>query len=120
MTEEENRRFHKSIPESGYNKYDNYDAIDVPKVTAIPSDFPGVMGVPITFLGKYNPEQFELIALSRDQGTGMTKEFVKAYFASGQTGQISEGHPDLSFFDHEGKPVVPYRRILIRHRKPTQ
>ena len=75
------------------------------------------MGVPITFLDKYNAVQFEIICLSRTQGTGMTKEFIDAYFASGQTGQISEGHPDLSYFNHLGYPVVPYRRILIRHRK---
>ena len=117
MTQEENLKFNKAVKDVGYQKYDNYDAIEVPKVDAIPSDFDGVMGVPITFLGKYNPDQFEIICLSRTQGTGMTKEFIDAYFASGQTGQISEGHPDLSYFNHLGYPVVPYRRILIRHRK---
>lgn len=44
-----------------YPKYDNYDAIEVSKVTEIPKDYGGVMGVPITFLDKYNPEQFEVI-----------------------------------------------------------
>lgn len=44
-----------------YPKYDNYDAIDVSKTRDIPCDYPGVMGVPITFLDKYNPEQFELV-----------------------------------------------------------
>lgn len=46
-----------------YPRYDNYDAIEVPFVEAIPSDYDGVMGVPITFLDKYNPEQFEIIWL---------------------------------------------------------
>ena len=46
-----------------YPKYDNYDAIDVSKVTDIPQDYNGVIGVPITFLDKYNPEQFEIVAL---------------------------------------------------------
>ena len=45
----------------GYEKYDNYDAIEVPKTALIPMDYDGVMGVPITFLNKYNPEQFEII-----------------------------------------------------------
>lgn len=51
-----------------YPKYDNYDAIEVPFVEAIPSDYNGVMGVPITFLDKYNPEQFEIIGCSYDYG----------------------------------------------------
>lgn len=117
MTMDENLRFNNAVREKGYQKYDNYDAIEVPRTDAIPSDYKGAMGVPITFLDKYNPDQFEIICLSRHQGTGMSKAFVDAYFASGQTGQISEGHPDLSFYDHLGKPVVPYRRILIRHRE---
>ena len=47
-----------------YPKYDNYDAIEVSKVTDIPMDYDGVMGVPITFLGKYCPEQFEIVDLN--------------------------------------------------------
>ena len=119
MTMEDNIKFskHKEIKGLGYLPYDNYDGIEVSFTDAIPSDYKGVMGVPITFLGKYNPEQFEIVSLSRYQGTGMKKEFVDAYFASGQTGQISEGHPDLSYYDRDGRPVVPYRRILIRHRR---
>ena len=46
-----------------YPKYDNYDAINVDKVTDIPEDYDGVMGVPITFLDKYCPNQFEILAL---------------------------------------------------------
>ncbi len=49
-----------------YPKYDNYDAINVDKVADIPCDYDGVMGVPITFLDKYNPEQFEIIWLDCD------------------------------------------------------
>lgn len=122
MTMEDNIKFskHNGIKGRGYLKYDNFDAIEVPFTDAIPSDYEGVMGVPITFLGKYSPDQFEIVALSRHQGTGMKKEFIDAYFASGQTGQISEGHPDLSYYDVDGKPTVPYRRILIRHRKASK
>ena len=122
MTEADNIKFskHKEIKGLGYRTYDNYDGIEVPYTDAIPSDFEGAMGVPISFLHKYSPEQFEIIALSRYQGTGMKKAFVDAYFASGQTGQISEGHPDLSYYDLDGRPTVPYRRILIRHRKAAK
>lgn len=64
MTMEDNLKFskHKEIKgKSSYDKYDNYDAIEVPFTKAIPSDYDGVMGVPISFLDKYNPEQFEII-----------------------------------------------------------
>lgn len=56
---------HKEIREKGYQKYDNYDAIEVPFTDAIPSDYDGVMGVPISFLEKYCPEQFEIIGSSQ-------------------------------------------------------
>lgn len=63
MTIEENLRHskHKEIIEDGYQKYDNYDAIEVPYTDAIPSDYNEEMGVPISFLDKYCPEQFEII-----------------------------------------------------------
>ena len=51
-----------------YLKYDNYDAINVDKTNDIPMDYDGVMGVPITFLDKYNPEQFEIVGLSASAG----------------------------------------------------
>jgi hypothetical protein len=65
MTMEDNLRYatREGIKERGYVHYDNYDAIDVPFVKNIPSDYEGAMGVPITFLEKYCPEQFEIIAL---------------------------------------------------------
>ncbi len=68
MTMQDNIKYskHKDIKGKEYRKYDNYDAIDVSFTDAIPSDYDGVMGVPITFLDKYNPEQFEIInALNR-------------------------------------------------------
>ena len=52
---------HKQIREQGYLKYDNYDAIEVPFVDAIPSDYVENMGVPITYLQRHNPEQFEVV-----------------------------------------------------------
>lgn len=55
--------FYKTYSDEEYPKYDNYDAINVDKTAEIPCDYDGVMGVPITFLDKYNPEQFEIVAL---------------------------------------------------------
>lgn len=67
MTMEDNIKYskHKEIKDKGYQKYDNYDAIEVPYTDSIPSDYDGVMGVPITFLEKHNPDQFEIIGLDR-------------------------------------------------------
>lgn len=67
MTTEDNLRYskHKEVKgKGGYDRYDNYDAIEVPYTDAIPSDYDGVMGVPITFLDKYCPEQFEIIDIN--------------------------------------------------------
>ena len=105
----------KTYTSEEYPRYDNYDAIEVSKVKDIPADYDGVMGVPITFLGKHNPGQFEIVGMSRFTATpGMTKQFVDDYYASGQTGQITEGHPDVGYYDEDGRPVVPYMRIFIR------
>lgn len=67
MTMKDNLRFskHKEIRENGYQKYDNYDAIEVPYTDAIPSDYEACLGVPISFLDKYCPEQFEIVGISK-------------------------------------------------------
>lgn len=67
MTMADNLKYssNKEIRENGYQKYDNYDAIEVPTTKAIPKDYDGVMGVPISFLDKYNPSQFEIVGWSR-------------------------------------------------------
>ena len=107
--------------ESNYPKYDNYDAINVDKIAEIPKDFSGVMGVPIGILSKYNPSQFEIVGLSRYVKTnGMSKEFVDKYYASGQKGSISEGHPDLCYYNADDKPIVPYMRVLIQNKTLNQ
>lgn len=76
MTMADNIKFsrHKEIRGVGYKKYDNYDAIEVPFTDAIPSDYDGVMGVPVTFLDKHCPEQFEIV--------GITKTWFGATFSS--------------------------------------
>lgn len=58
--------------DSEYPRYDNYDAINVNKTNEIPMDYDGVMGVPITFLDKYNPEQFEIIGATESEGKGFS------------------------------------------------
>ena len=86
--------------EDEYPKYDNYDAIEVSKVADIPEDYDGVMGVPITFLDKYNPQQFELLGISGDLATPVTVDGKR------MTGR---------FYLH-GRRL--YDRIVIRNRHP--
>ena len=107
----------KNYTPEEYPTYNNYDAINVDKVSEIPCDYDGVMGVPITFLDKYNPEQFEIIELSRYlEHEGMSKKFVDEYYRQGNKGSIHEGHPDLCYYTNAGKTVVPYMRVLVRKK----
>lgn len=111
MTMEDNIMYsrHKEVRGIGYHHYDNYDAIEVPYSDAIPIDYDGIMGVPITFLDKYCPEQFEIIW----QAIGNTR-------ASAPKEVLEElnykQHPD----DRGGCAIVngkrTYGRILIRKR----
>lgn len=75
MTMADNIKFsrHKDIRGKEYQHYDNYDAIEVPYTDAIPSDYDGVMGVPISFLNKYCPEQFEIIGITKTWFGGASK-----------------------------------------------
>lgn len=102
-----------------YQMYDNYDAIEVSKVKDIPCDYDGIMGVPITFLDKYCPQQFEIVGCADadivpEGWRGMTKEFVDLYYAQGNTGQYQEGKRLACFLTNDGKAKVPYSRILIK------
>ena len=73
MTMEDNLRYNKKMKnKEGYDHYDNYDAIEVPYTDAIPSDYEGVMGVPISFLDKYCPEQFEILGCTESEGKGFS------------------------------------------------
>ena len=75
MTMEDNLRYskHKELKgKPAYERYDNYDAIEVPYTDAIPSDYDGVMGVPISFLDKYCPEQFEILGATESEGKGFS------------------------------------------------
>ncbi len=106
-----------------YPKYDNYDAIEVSKVKDIPKDYDGVMGVPITFFDKFNPDQFEVVG--QGQGNlfrqisdkGLRASFVDSYYKFGGKGAIKENHPVLGYYNNNGKPIIPYMRILIKNKK---
>ncbi|MEX2274911.1 MAG: adenine-specific methyltransferase EcoRI family protein [Actinomycetota bacterium] len=122
MTSVDNIKFsrHKDVRGVGYQRYYNFDAIDVPYVDAIPSDYDGVMGVPITFLDKYNPDQFELVASAedmeamRDLGVEpLGDEFVRTYKEMGGTGSIG-GRRKLGLT--EPRYYAVFKRILIRRR----
>ena len=74
----ENLILYKTYNPKDYSTYDNFDAINVNKVSDIPLDFAGAMGVPITFLDKYNPQQFEIIGIDRvlvEELTGKVSRF---------------------------------------------
>lgn len=105
-----------------YPTYDNYDAINVDKVTDIPVDYDGVMGVPITYLDKHNPDEFEVVGFSQGDlfidagGKGASEQIVKDYYDQGNKGQISVGWKHAIYYDNNGKVVAPYQRILIRKK----
>ena len=107
-----------------FDKYDNYDAIEVPYVKYIPSDYDGVMGVPISFMDKYNPEQFRILGTS-DNGLiddkykktpGLTKEFVDDYYKAGGTGAYKEGNPTAGYYENNVAKMA-YKRIFIEYKE---
>lgn len=111
---------HKEIRENGFPKYDNYDAIEVPYTDSIPSDYEGVMGVPISFLDKYCPEQFEIVGHPQSgilpiEWKGVSQKFVDLYYSQGNTGAIKVGWINPAYISN-GKAIVPYQRILIRKK----
>jgi hypothetical protein len=128
MTMGDNIKFskHKEIKGQEYKKYDNYDAIEIPYTDAIPSDYDGVMGVPISFLPKYNHEQFEIVALGIGEGNFTpTKKYQK--FRDPKTKKIISDKRDFLLYvkDEDGKYLTAddyivnkvYARILIKHKK---
>ena len=72
MNENLEKSKHERIKKNGYMKYDNYNAIEVPFSDAIPSDYSGPMGVPVTFLEKYNPDKFQIIGATESEGKGFS------------------------------------------------
>lgn len=101
MTMSDNLKYNKKMKgKKSYDKYDNYDAIEVSFTDSIPSDYKGVMGVPVSFLDKYSPEQFEIVGWSRHNNYGMDGGYWKG------------GKIDATI---NGREV--YRRILIKQKK---
>lgn len=118
-----------------YPKYDNYDAININKVAEIPADYKGVMGVPISFLDKYNPDQFEILGLSQKVGFGLnSNRFYDDYaeikqdgIYTGSSGKKTNGNPVMLgkpsknnyYINKDGRCVHSlYARIFIK-RKDT-
>lgn len=123
MTMEDNLRFskHKEIRgKAAYDHYDNYDAIEVPFTDAIPSDYDGVMGVHISFLDKYCPEQFEILGMCENEDLYKLKTKVytnqekkEAYFIKfNKRGQYDLNASGVIIVD--GRKEKVYQRILIR------
>lgn len=129
----------KRYNEEDYPKYDNYNAINVNKVTEIPYDYEGAMGVPITFMDKHNPDQFEIIGLlqsSTDEQAGIPnlryynefKEMRQDMSYTKSSGGKANGNPVLKGKSKRGNFLYNektneyvhsvYARILIRHKHP--
>lgn len=107
MTMEENLKYskHKEIKgKKSYDKYDNYNAIEVSFTDAIPSDYEGVMGVPISFLDKYNPDQFEILGSDYNIKEGLLPELVNPKWK----GKLDRGYVNNKRL---------YTRIFIKHKK---
>lgn len=141
MTMEDNIKFNKKVKDSKtcYLKYDNYDALNVDFSEAVPSDYNGVMGVPITFLTKFNPEQFDIIGLaperlSENESSLQIVRYENAiqHKEDGTTcsgNKVNDGpvilhdkQPDkFPYYTSETRPgkflEVLYARVLIKHHE---
>lgn len=115
-----NKKLIKKLKEADapleYPKYVNYDAIDVPFTECIPSDYDSLMGVPISFMYKYNPDQFEIIGISLELAKPMKKIAKKGTFLQGgnrfYTTLLTDSDKQNGYLYHR-----EYDRILIRPKK---
>ena len=114
---------YKAYTPESFPKFDNYDAIEVSKTADIPYDYDGVMGVPITFMDKYSPEQFEIVGMCENEDLYGLKtrvygreECQKAYLAKfGKKGTYDLNASGVLIVN--GLQEKVYQRILIRHRR---
>lgn len=135
MSMQDNRKYspHAEVRDHGYPRYDNYDAIEVPFTAAIPDDYYGLMGVPITFLDKYNPDQFEILGITKtwDDPAGLkqriypTQTQVSRNGKRSFVGKLNDGaaikinNPIPTTYYEVGPELFrqPYARILIRRKR---
>ncbi len=134
MTMKENLKYSKHKEVKGKRKYDNYDnynAIEVPFTDAIPSDYDGVMGVPITFLDKYNPDQFEIIGMTKTWFGTATKKYPPQIQVNangkrsevtklndGATLRLSSPPTDQTYYVVGNRYYIQlYARVLIKHKR---
>ena len=129
MTQADNLKFNKKKLPNGYVHYDNYDAIEIPYTDVIPSDYSGVMGVPISFLDKYCPEQFEILAITKTWYGGATKTYPEQIqvdkngkqskvtkLNDGATLELPEPPINETYYIVDGKFYIQcYARILLRY-----
>ena len=142
MTMADNIKYskHKEIKDIGYVKYDNYDVLEVPFTDAIPADYDGIMGVPVSFMDKYCPEQFEILGCTQRGCHDLvpdTKKYDDYFEYNKKTNQRTKSsgsktnenayllvtmetkEPSKNYFmNAEGRIVQSaYTRIFIRHKK---
>ena len=129
MTMADNLRFSKNLRDkAAYDRYDNFDAIEVGTYKEIPSDYDGMMGVPVTFLDKYNPDQFEILGYEYSDEL-RTKEYP-VQIQVGKRGKsnvkklndvcalrVDHAPSSGTYYIVNGEYfVAPYKRLFIRHR----
>ncbi len=98
-----------------YPTYLNYDAIEVSKTSEIPKDYDGKMGVPITFLDKYNPDQFEIVGMSLELAEARDK--IRDWYLERPEEKQKRTGNDAFYIERGGKLLRLYDRIVIRRRK---
>jgi hypothetical protein len=101
---------YKSYSPNEYPKYKNYDAVEVSRYKDIPGDYDGAMGVPVTFLDHYNPDQFEILGSSRTLATPMSKV--------AEEGTFTQGGPRFYLSNGDGAYRRMYDRLVIKKRRP--
>ena len=123
MSMTENLKFNKKLKgKASYSQYDNYDAIEVPFTNAIPSDYEGAMGVPISWLDKYCPEQFEIVGMceNKDLYDLKTKVYKTAECKQAYLNKFAKkGTYDLNASGvvfRNGLLEKVYQRVLINHK----
>ena len=121
---------HKEIRGRGYERYDNFDAIEVPYTDAIPGDYAGTMGVPVSFLDKHCPEQFEIVGITKTWFGGATRKYPRQIQVdkNGRRSEVTKLNdgpvlkltgpvPGETYYEVDGECYTQvYARILIRRK----